>query len=158
MKTKETKKMYYAAYGLLMNENYVLHCRDTAYVGTGEIMGYKLIARGYLTIVPQARKKVPVVLYEINEKALESLDSFENYPKLYTRDIVKVKTANGTVKAIAYKMKSERYEKGFYNVEQVVTQYVYHGLDTNYLVETLSESNKGLIDGFVDEAKRSIGS
>jgi len=139
MKTKETKKMYYAAYGLLMNKNYILNDAGTKYVGKGEIVGHKLVARGHLTVIPQARKKVPVILYEISERTLKRLDEFECYPWLYIRDTVSVKTEQGTVKALVYKMKSERYGKGLQNLNEIVVEYCNHDFDLKYLTDALTE-------------------
>ena len=43
------------------------------------------------------------------------------------------------MKALVYKMKSERYGKGLQNLNEIVVEYCNHDFDLKYLTDALTE-------------------
>lgn len=142
--------MMYAAYGSNMNLDQMAHrCPWSRPVENAKIPGWKLVFRGVLDIVHTGNDEdyVPVVLWKIAREDWDELDMYEGYPRLYTRQIVPVITADGThKKAVAYVMTGmieSRY--------QIDPPYEYYwdtcydgcldnGIDPAKLIQALNES------------------
>lgn len=98
--------MKYFAYGTNMDrERMKNRCSSAKVISWAEISNYKFIlnSRGVATIVPVKDSKVYGVVYEIDQKCLESLNIHEGVPDLYTREKVKVvDNHKNKVEAIVY--------------------------------------------------------
>lgn len=103
--------MLYFAYGSnLDREAMAVRCRDSKPICVAELIGYRIVFRGYkygyADIIKQKGSKVVGALYEVSKKDLKALDEYEGVSDgLYERVNVFVKSKNGNLeRAIVYKM------------------------------------------------------
>ena len=104
------RKLYFA-YGSNMNdEQMAFRCPDAEAVGTVRLEGYRLAfcgkgGRGVATILPEAGSHVDGVLWHISAADEKSLDRYEGYPFLYTKETLPVSCKDGSeVSVMAYVM------------------------------------------------------
>ena len=83
----------YFAYGSNLNhEQMRIRCKDSWYIKSAFLEGYKLsfcaASRDYgvANIVKKKGSKVPGGIWEISESDEKELDIYEGYPTLYTKD------------------------------------------------------------------------
>ena len=104
--------MYYFAYGSYLNKKLMLErCPDSKPVFTASLPNYKLVFVGWsrqwrggvVSIRPFRDERVPGAIYEVSDRDLRRLDSYEGYPRSYTRLNVTVFDEGGEpIKAITY--------------------------------------------------------
>jgi len=104
--------MYYFAYGSNLNQRQMLErCPDSKPVFTASLPNYKLVFVGWsrqwrggvVSIRPFRGERVPGAIYEVSDRNLRRLDSYEGYPRSYTRLNVTVFDEGGEpIKAITY--------------------------------------------------------
>jgi len=104
--------MYYFAYGSNLNQRQMLErCPDSKPVFTASLPNYKLVFVGWsrqwrggvASIRPFRGERVPGAIYEVSDRNLRRLDSYEGYPRSYTRLNVTVFDEGGEpIKAITY--------------------------------------------------------
>ena len=86
-KQKEEKIKYYFAYGSNMNHQHMkFRCPKSKYVGTFELPGYKLVFRSVADLQQSDDESVLGALFEITQDCEKSLDKYEGYPNLYTKE------------------------------------------------------------------------
>ena len=140
------EKKIYASYGSNMNIAQMKHrCPKARVIGNGELADHRLIFRGNLggvaNVEPSEGHKVPVVLWTITAGCEQALDRYEGYPRLYTKDLVTIKTADGEVEAMIYVM-CEEYKKlaampSDYYFSVIWQGYKDNGLKTKPLLKAL---------------------
>ncbi len=91
------KDKYYCAYGSNLNlDNMARMCPHSKPYKTGYIDGYKLVFRGddegYLNIVESKGSTVPVLMWDIDERDIDALNTYESFPELY--DIVDIEVVS----------------------------------------------------------------
>lgn len=85
---------YYFAYGSnLVKDDMQIRCPDSKVVGWGMLEGYRLVCQGdkgnaYLSVVEDPNMSVPVGMFEVSEKDIQSLDEYEDYPDMYLKKTV----------------------------------------------------------------------
>ena len=104
--------MYYFAYGSNLNQRQMLErCPDSKPVFTASLPNYKLVFVGWsrqwrggvASIRPFRDEKVLGAIYEVSDRDLRRLDSYEGYPRSYNRLNVTVFDEDGEpTKAITY--------------------------------------------------------
>ena len=104
--------MYYFAYGTNLNQRQMLErCPDSKPKFIATLPNYKLVFVGWsrqwrggvATIKHFRGDKVPGAIYEISDRDLRRLDSYEGYPGSYNRLNVTVFDEDGeAVKAVTY--------------------------------------------------------
>ena len=104
--------MYYFAYGSNLNKTLMLErCPDSKPVFTASLPNYKLVFVGWsrqwrggvASIRPFRGEKVLGAVYEVSDRDLRRLDSYEGYPRSYNRLNVTVFDEGGEpIKAITY--------------------------------------------------------
>ena len=103
MKTKR-----YFAYGSNMNvEQMGLRCPEAEVVGIGTLEGYTLKERTHADVdfTGKSGDRVWGVIWEITEDCLKALDSYEGFPRYYTRMNVPVVDDGGQImECIVYEM------------------------------------------------------
>lgn len=110
MKTNETAKKLYIAYGSNLNlSRMALRCPDTRVVDKSELKGFRLVFRGdgrpgVATVEPCEDCTVPVLVWEISAKDEASLDRYEGWPYLYRKENFTVELQGAPVTAMAYVM------------------------------------------------------
>ncbi len=140
--------MLYVAYGSNMNLNQMkFRCPNSKIVGTGKLVGWKLVFNVHLDIIQTHDKEdiVPVVIWDIADEDWCTLDRYEGYPYYYIRKNVMVKLDNGKYKkAIVYVMVDSRkgiappMDKYFETCKQgcidnkIDVEYLYKALHYSY--------------------------
>lgn len=136
------KKQLYIAYGSNINlEQMAYRCPHSKVVGTSEIKDYELEFRGVATIVPQKGASVPVLIWELDDRDLPSLNRYEGYPRLYRQETMSFKLDGKEVKGMAYLMNYGELSppsQQYYNT--ILQGYRENGLDEKYLQTALENS------------------
>ncbi len=104
--------MYYFAYGSNLNQRQILErCPDSKPKFIATLPNYKLVFVGWsrqwrggvASIRPFRGEKVPGAIYEVSDRDLRRLDSYEGYPNNYNRLNITVFDEGGEpIKAITY--------------------------------------------------------
>lgn len=101
---------YYIAYGSNLNvDQMIRRCPDAVVVGTSTVKDHKLVFRGnsrsgVANIEPCAGESVPVGIWAISAADERSLDRYEGYPWLYTKQEFTLTVRRRTITAMAYIM------------------------------------------------------
>lgn len=109
--------MLYFAYGSnLRHAQMKRRCPDSQFLFSAVLENYKFVYKGYAdkwegavgNIIKAPEEIVWGGVYEINQTDLESLDSYEHYPKIYDRAEFNVQDREGNLhKVITYFKKNE---------------------------------------------------
>jgi len=100
-----------AAYGLNTNiSNMANRCPNAQLVGKGYLYDYELRFRGHADIEHVPGSQMEVVLWEITEECLQSLDALEGYPDYYTSIVVEVEWNDKVYEALIYVMNDQTFE------------------------------------------------
>ena len=149
-------KQLYIAYGSNINLKQMAHrCPHSKVVGTSEIKDYELEFRGVATIVLQKGSSVPVLIWELDDRDLPSLNRYEGYPRLYRQEEMYFNLDGKEVKGMAYLMnygKLSPPSQQYYNT--ILQGYRENGLDESYLQMVLENSifQEHIVDDFdIDE-------
>jgi len=98
-------KQLYIAYGSNINlEQMAYRCPHSKVVGTSEIKDYELEFRGVATIVPNKGARVPVLIWELDERDLPTLNKYEGYPSFYRQEKMTFEMDGKTYEGMAYLM------------------------------------------------------
>jgi gamma-glutamylcyclotransferase (GGCT)/AIG2-like uncharacterized protein YtfP len=104
----------YAAYGSKLNlEQMAQRCPNATILGTGELVGYRLLFRGgsygaVATVEPKKGESVPVLLWDITPRDEAALDRYEGWPTLYRKETGIVICDGEPVEAMIYIMNEGR--------------------------------------------------
>lgn len=146
-----SKKQLYIAYGSNINlEQMKFRCPHSKVVGTSEIKGYELEFRGVATIVPKENVSVPVLIWELDDRNLPTLNKYEGYPNFYRQEKMSFEMDGKTYKGMAYLMNRGTISPPspqYYNT--ILQGYQENGLDESYLETALENSLKQ--EQFMDE-------
>lgn len=137
-----SKKQLYIAYGSNINlEQMAYRCPHSKVIGTSEIKDFELEFRGVATIVPNKGASVPVLIWELDERDLPTLNKYEGYPSFYRQEKMTFEMDGKTYEGMAYLINygelsppSSRY----YNT--ILQGYKENGLDEKYLQTALENS------------------
>lgn len=137
-------KQLYIAYGSNINlEQMAYWCPHSKVVGISEIKDYELQFRGVATIVPQTGASVPVLIWELDDRDLPSLNRYEGYPRLYRQEKMSFELDGKEVKGMAYLMNYGELSppsQQYYNT--ILQGYRENGLDEKYLQIALENSQQ----------------
>lgn len=142
------EKKLYVAYGSNLNLKQMgERCPEAKFYRVGMIRNYELQFKGsrtcaFATIAPKKGSFVPVAVWEVSPGDETSLDRYEGYPLLYSKEKVAVKVDGGRVEAFVYVMNPEM-EFGlpsgrYYNAVQ--EGYYDCGLDLSILDRAIRDS------------------
>lgn len=136
------KKQLYIAYGSNINlEQMAYRCPHSKVVGTSEIKDFELEFRGVATIVPKENASVPVLIWELDEKDLPTLNRYEGWPRLYRQEKMPFELDGKSYKGMAYLMNHGEIappSQQYYNT--ILQGYRENGLDESYLQKALENS------------------
>ena len=106
------EKLYFA-YGSNLNLGQMaVRCPQAGVVGKAVLEGYELaFRRGVLTILPKEGGRVNGLLWRVNAWDELTLDRYEGYPHLYTKELLPVQTDSGLQTVVAYVMTAPHCEK-----------------------------------------------
>ncbi len=121
-------------------------CPKAQVLGTGELHRYKLTFRGggYANVEVSDHGSVPIVLWAITAECERALDHYEGYPRLYTKELVTIATADGEQTAMLYLMAKEYKDMPAMPSEhyfEIIRQgYQDNKINTALLIEVLSNT------------------
>ncbi len=104
---------YYLAYGSNLSvEQMLRRCPDAVYVGFSWLQNRRLLfRRGFLTVEPKARRRTPVLIWQVSDADEKALDRYEGWPRFYRKETVSLDvhsfidgTVTGRVDAFLYVM------------------------------------------------------
>ena len=99
--------MKYIAYGSnMVQEQMAFRCPDARLIGTGYIAGARLEFYLHATVekTGDQRNRVPVAVWEINDRDERSLDRYEGYPSYYIKERWPVHISDGSqIEGMAYR-------------------------------------------------------
>ncbi len=137
-----SKKQMYIAYGSNINlEQMAYRCPHSKVVGTSEIKGYELEFRGVATIVPKENMKVPVLIWELDDRDLPILNRYEGHPHLYRQEKMPFELNGKSYEGMVYLMNRGTISPPspqYYNT--ILQGYRENGLDESYLETALENS------------------
>jgi len=112
-------------------------CPQSNFMGKSLLKGWQLLFKGAATIRAKERSFVPVGLFEITQECENSLDVYEDFPKLYNKKVVEIEFNGRKLKAMTYVMCAD-YGTGppsgkYYNV--IYEGYINCNLNSQYLEE-----------------------
>ncbi|MGE4273233.1 MAG: gamma-glutamylcyclotransferase family protein [Desulfitobacterium sp.] len=138
----------YIAYGSNLNlPQMAFRCPTAKVVGASEIKDYELLFRGgrkssVATVEPLKGSSVPVLLWKLKERDLQSLDRYEGFPSFYRKEILEVELRGKTVPAMVYIM-NEGHPFGSpsdYYLNTILEGYQSAGFDTEFLEQAVEKS------------------
>lgn len=150
-----SKKQLYIAYGSNINlKQMAYRCPNSKVVGRSEIKGYELEFRGVATIVPKENASVPVLIWELDERDLPTLNRYEGFPSFYRQEKMLFEINGKSYEGMVYLMNRGTISSPspqYYNT--ILQGYRENGLDESYLETALenSISQKQLIEEEIDE-------
>lgn len=137
-----SKKQLYIAYGSNINlEQMAYRCPHSKVVGTSEIKNFELEFRGVATIVSKENASVPVLIWELDERDLPTLNRYEGYPRLYRQEKMNFELNGQSYEGMAYLMNHGEISppsQQYYNT--ILQGYKENGLDESYLQKALENS------------------
>ncbi len=137
-----SKKQLYIAYGSNINlEQMAFRCPHSKVVGVSEIKNFELEFRGVATIVPKENMKVPVLIWELDERDLPILNRYEGHPHLYRQEKMSFELNGKPCEGMAYLMNHGTISPPspqYYNT--ILQGYRENGLDESYLETALENS------------------
>lgn len=104
----------YIAYGSNLNRKQMAkRCPSAKVEGVTIVKDYELVFRGRVnnavaTIEPKVGCSVPVVIWSIGKADEKSLDVYEGYPWLYTKENFTLEIDGETISAMAYIMTPDK--------------------------------------------------
>jgi len=145
------------AYGSNLNiEDMRERCPEAEIIGTGILENYRLLFKGeekdaFLTIEKKEGAVVPVGLWKLSPSDEISLDEYEEYPQMYYKEDLPVKTEKGEVIfAMAYVMRKDYEDNHEFNLpsseylQSVIEGYRNFKFDGGYLLDALEKSIRNL--------------
>lgn len=137
-----SKKQLYIAYGSNINlEQMAYRCPHSKVVGTSEIKNFELEFRGVATIVPKKNMKVPVLIWELDERDLPILNKYEGHPHLYRQEKMPFELNGKSYEGMAYLMNRGTISPpGPQYYDTILQGYRENGLDESYLETALENS------------------
>lgn len=136
------KKQLYIAYGSNINlEQMAFRCPHSRVVGVSEIKNFELEFRGVATIVPKENASVPVLIWELDERDLPTLNRYEGYPNFYRQEKMEFELDGEKFEGMAYLMNRGQIAPPSYTYFQTILQgYRENGLDESFLQRALENS------------------
>ena len=141
-------KTLYIAYGSNLNlQQMAFRCPTAKVIGASKIKDYELLFRGsrhsaVATVEPCKGGRVPVLLWTLKEKDLQTLDRYEGYPHFYRKEILDVELNGKTISAMVYIM-NDGHPFGSpsdYYLNAIMEGYKSAGFDTEYLEQAVEKS------------------
>ena len=110
-------------------------------MGTSEIKDFELEFRGVATIVPKENASVPVLIWELDERDLPTLNRYEGWPRLYRQEKMYFELDGKSYEGMAYLMNRGEISppsQQYYNT--ILQGYRENVLDESYLQKALENS------------------
>lgn len=145
-----SKKQLYIAYGSNINlKQMAFRCPHSKVIGTSEIRDFELEFRGVATIVPKKGATVPVLIWELDDRDLPTLNKYEGCPGFYRQEKMSFELDGKSYEGMAYLMNRGTISTPSPQYYDTILQgYRENGLDESYLWTALENSiyHKQLIE------------
>lgn len=116
-------------------------CPHSKVVGVSEIKNFELQFRGVATIVPKKNMKVPVLIWELDDRDLPVLNRYEGHPHLYRQEKMPFELNGKSYEGMVYLMNSGTISPPSPQYYDTILQcYRENGLDESYLETALENS------------------
>ena len=140
------KRRLYLAYGSNMNlAQMARRCPTAVVVGHTMLENWKLIFNGVASVERSKGDGVPVVVWDIQPKDEVALDVYEGWPRLYRKEVRRLRLDGKLVNAMIYIMNNVRSYSPpidcYYNT--ILEGYVSAGFDTKILESAAEQSGCG---------------
>lgn len=125
----------------LILSKWLFRCPHSRVVGTSEIKDYELEFRGVATIVPNKGASVSVMIWELDERNLPSLNRYEGWPRFYKQEKMSFELDGKACTGMAYLMNYGELSPSsqqYYNT--ILQGYRENSLDEKYLQTALENS------------------
>lgn len=116
-------------------------CPHSKIVGTSEIKVFELEFIGVATIVPNKGTAVPVLIWELDERDLPTLNRYEGWSRLYRQEKIPFELNGQSYESMAYLMNRGEIappSQQYYNTN--LQGYRENGLDESFLQKPLENS------------------
>lgn len=131
------KKEFYFAYGSNMNPHRMIKRGAFFYrFGFGILHGWEMKinkktisgTHGYANIVPNEKKNVEGIIYQLKPHALLRLDLYEGYPTHYNKTMLPVLTSDGKIlDAVVYIANPEQVVSGLFPTQEYLDHLLIGG-------------------------------
>ena len=137
-----SKKQLYIAYGSNINlEQMAFRCPHSKVIGTSEIRDFELEFRGVATIVPKKGATVPVLIWELDDRDLPTLNKYEGCPSFYRQEKMPFELDGKSYEGMAYLMNRGTISPPSPQYYDTILQgYRENSLDESYLWTALENS------------------
>lgn len=136
-------KLYFAYGANLNQDNMSYRCPDAVAVQPLRLNGWRLAFSGVATIQPDPAGTVHGALWAISDADELALDTFEGWPTLYRKEIIRVDGMD----VMVYVMNSDRpWPPSSGYLETIAQGYRDWGLDLACLDRAVATTNKETID------------
>lgn len=158
---REIEEKLYFAYGSNMNlEQMAYRCPSAEVVENVHVEGYRLAfcgrpsGNGVATILPEEGSHVDGVLWRITKECEQSLDYYEGYPHLYSKEIINVKNSDGKERDVTVYTINEPYKSQSSIPSQVYLEGILEGCRENGIPENAVQEAAECARGDVQQRKK----
>lgn len=148
----------YFAYGSNINlDQMAYRCPDAVPLTPVTLRGYALTFQGggVANIIPQEGSSVPGLLWKLTPECVESLDHYEGYPRLYTRESVVVVDKSNTGHRVMVYVMNERFREPMlpskHYFKGILDGYHQNGMPTRPLYQALQNTREDVEKRFESE-------
>jgi hypothetical protein len=140
----EARRRLYIAYGSNLNlEQMARRCPTATVVGAAVMRNWRLVFNGVATIERFKGGEVSVLVWELQPDDEAALDVYEGWPRMYRKEMVRVRLDGKQVYAMVYIMNHGRQSppnRSYYNI--IREGYVSAGFDVSILREAVQRSRE----------------
>jgi len=162
MSKTNVKRRLYLAYGSNMNLGQMSRrCPTAKVVGNTMLPNWKLVFNGVASVERSKGDSVPVVVWDIQPKDEKALDIYEGWPRLYRKEMRRIRLDGKLVNAMIYIMNNVRYysppHTSYFNT--ILEGYKSAGFDTQILYEAAEQSKrkeKNTMDTTIEEQIKAV--
>jgi len=134
--TSRAKRRLYLAYGSNMNiKQMSRRCPTAVVVGHTMLENWKLVFNGVATVERSKGDSVPIVVWDIQPSDEKALDIYEGWPRMYRKEMRRIRLDGKLVNAMIYIMNDVRGyhppSEGYY--QTILSGYESAGFDTKIL-------------------------
>ena len=136
-------------YGINTNAEHMSRlCPTARKLGTAVLPNYSLVFKRHCDVETHQGAQCAGVLWEVDQEALDTLDTFEGYPTYYERKYVEVWFGTERVTALVYYMTPGHEYRlpsdGYF--QDVRAGYINNGIDTTQLIYAVANTRHILSD------------
>jgi len=125
-------------------EQMARRCPTAVVVGHAMLENWRLIFNGVASVERSKGDSVPVVVWEIQPKDEKALDIYEGWPRLYRKEVRRIRLDGRLVNAMIYIMNNVRHysppNESYYNT--ILSGYISAGFDSAILQDAAEKAGR----------------